>query len=48
MALKTLQELEEDLAEAESDLRHAWDFHQIELCERAIDEIKEEIDQYER
>lgn len=42
----TLKTLREDLLEAENDLQHAWDSHQIELCEKAIDEIKEEIHNY--
>jgi hypothetical protein len=43
---KTLQELEDELAEAENDLAGAWDYRQIELCWIAIEEIQEEIDNY--
>lgn len=32
----TLKTLREDLLEAENDLQHAWDSHQIELCEKVI------------
>ncbi len=46
MTPKTLQELEDELAEANNDLEHAWDSHQIELCEIAIEEIQEEINNY--